>query len=170
MRKIFLILFLIVFSLGTFYFLWLYPKYTVPILIYHAVDYQEGSFFVSPENFSKQMEYIKQRGYKVITLDELVKNIQNKKNFKRNEVVITFDDGYQDSFKYAYPVLVKFNFPATVFLITDYLGKENRFLNWDEVRIMSKNNISFGGHTKNHFYLGIVENNKVAQEQIAGSK
>jgi len=170
MKKILLVLFLIVLSLGVFYLFWLSPKYTVPILTYHAIGYGEGSFFVTPENFSKQMEYIKKNGYEVITLDELVKGIQSNKHFKKNKVVITFDDGYQDNFKYAYPILTEFHYPATIFLITDYMGKEKGFLGWDEIRIMSKNNISFGGHTKNHFYLGIVENNTVAQEQIAGSK
>lgn len=170
MKKIFLLLFAVIVLLGVFYFFWLTPKYTVPILTYHAIGNEKGNLFVTFESFSKQMEYIKRNGYEVITLDELVKNIQSKKRFKRNEVVITFDDGYQDNYKYAYPVLKKFSFPATIFLITDSIGNGKSFLNWDEVRIMSKNGISFGGHTKIHFYLGIVKDYKIAQEQIVGSK
>lgn len=170
MRKFFLILFSVIILLGAFYFFWIAPEYTVPILTYHMIGYEQGSLSVAPENFSKQMEYIKENGYAVITLDELVKGIQSKKRFKRNEVVITLDDGYQDNFKYAYPVLKKFSFPAIIFLVTDYIGNKKGFLNWDEVRIMSKNNISFGGHTKTHFYLGDVLDDKVAWEQIAGPK
>jgi len=170
MRKIFLSLFAVIILLGAFYFFWLTPKYTVPILTYHSIDYKKGSFFVSPENFARQMEYIKKNCYEVITLDELASSIKSKKRLKRNKVVITFDDGFKDNFKYAYPVLKKFGFSATIFLITDSIGNKENFLNWDEVRIMSEYNISFGGHTKTHFYLGDVKDDKVAWEQIAGSK
>jgi len=170
MKKFFLIIFLSVILLGFFYLFWLIPKYAMPILTYHSIAYEKNNHFVSPENFVKQMEYIKKNGYEVITLDELVKTIQSKKHLKRNKVVITFDDGYQNNFKYAYPVLKKFGFPATIFLVTDYIGKEKGFLNWDEVKIMAKDNIFFGGHTKTHFYLGSIEDDKIVWEQVAGSK
>lgn len=170
MKKFFLILFSLIFLLGAFYFFWLTPKYTVPILTYHSINYGKGSHFVTPENFVRQMEYIKKNGYTVITLDELVRGIKNKERFKRNRVVITFDDGYKDNFEYAYPVLKKFGFPAAIFLISGYIGNNVRFMNWDQVRIMSKNNISFGGHTKSHFYLGIEGDDEVVHEEIFGCK
>jgi peptidoglycan/xylan/chitin deacetylase (PgdA/CDA1 family) len=174
MKKINSIFISVIILCGAFYFVWLAPRYTTPILMYHCVDYKDGTFFVSPENFAKQMEYIKKNGYEVITLDELVKSIKAKKPLKRNKVVITFDDGYQDNFKYAYPVLKKLGFPATIFLITDFVGKsfnsKMQFLDWDEIILMSKNQISFGGHTKTHFYLGTIIDEKTAFEEIAGSK
>ena len=147
----------------------------MPILMYHNIGYEEGGFFVSPENFAKQMEYIKKNSYEVITLDGLTRSIKDKKHLKRNKVVITFDDGYKDNFQYAYPILKGFGYSATVFLVTDLIGREftgkgKEFMNWDEVMAMSKDKISFGGHTKNHFYLGDVKNEVVAFEQIAGSK
>ena len=170
MRKRPLVLFLVIILLGVFYFLWLAPRYTTPILMYHNIGYEDGSFFVTPENFTKQIEYIKKNGYKVITLDELVRSIKDKRRLKRNKVVITMDDGYKDNFKYAYPVLKEFGFPATIFLVTDLIGNKKNFLSWDEVRVMSKDSISFGGHTKTHFYLGSVKDKKVALEEVAGSK
>lgn len=170
MKKKVLALLLVIFLPAAFYFFWFSPRYTVPILMYHSINYGEGNHFVSPENFAKQMEYIKKNGYEVITLDELAGSIKNKRRFKKNKVVITFDDGYQDNFKYAYPVLKEFGFPATIFLVSDFMGGEKRFLNWDEIRIMSKDNISFGAHTRSHFYLGSFKDETVAIEEIAGSK
>jgi len=170
MKRKVIVLLLAVILPAAFYFFWLSPRYTVPILMYHSINYKEGSHFVSPENFANQMEYIKKKGYEVITLDELVRSIKSKQKIRKNKVVITFDDGYQDNFKYAYPVLRKLGFPATIFLISDFVGREKRFLNWDEVRMMSKNNISFGAHTKSHFYLGSFMDEGAAREEIAGPR
>ncbi|MDD5476707.1 MAG: polysaccharide deacetylase family protein [Candidatus Omnitrophica bacterium] len=165
--KVIIILF--IFSSG-FYFLWLYPRFTVPVLTYHSFDYAKGLLFVSPENFERQMHYLKDKGFKVIPLDELVEGIKNKKKFAHNTVVITIDDGYENNFTYAYPVLKKYGFPAIIFLITNDIGIHENFLNWDEVKEMSKNNISFGGHTKNHIYLPSVKKEDVLWDEIAGCK
>jgi len=170
MKKRFIGLLLIVIFVCISSFFWFAPRHTVPILMYHSVDNKAGTFFVSPENFAKQMEYIKKNGYEVITLDELVGSIRNKEHLKRNKVVITFDDGYKDNFEHAYPVLKKYGFPATIFLITDFIDKKPAFLNWSEVKIMSKDKISFGGHTKTHFYLGLMLDEKNALDELAGSK
>ena len=170
MKKINISLFVVIILLVVFYFFWLSPRYTTPILMYHSISYGKGTFFVTPENLAKQMEYIKRNGYEVITLDELVSSIKDKRRLKRNKVVITIDDGYEDNFIYGYPVFKKFGFPATIFIATDFIGNKKGFLNWDEVRTMSGNNISFGGHTKTHFYLGDLKDDKIAWDEIAGSK
>lgn len=169
-RKILLALFLAGSLLAVFYFLWLSPRYSVPILMYHNINYAKGGSFVSPENFARQMEYIKKNNYEVITLDKLVESIKNKKRLKKNKVVITFDDGYKDNFEYAYPVLKKFGFPAVIFLITDWIGANKDILTWEKIIAMSKNGVSFGAHTKTHSYLGDIIDKKTAAEEIAGSK
>ena len=161
---------------GGLYYFWLVPKYTVPILMYHSIGYKDGdSFFVSPENFSRQLDYISRKGYEVISLDELVSIIKDNKSFKRNKVVITFDDGYKDNFTHAYPVLKRYGFPATIFLVTDLIGKkssatEKEFVSWDDVIVMSHDGISLGGHTKTHVDLGLMTDERLAFEEIAGSK
>jgi len=172
-RKWLLIIALVFLAIACFFLI--SSGYTVPILMYHSIGYREGSFFVTPENFNRQMEYIKKKGYEVITLDRLVRSIRDKEPLKRNKVVITFDDGYRDNFKYAYPVLKKFNFSATVFLVTDFMGRYfegsgNEFMKWDEVSAMSKGGISFGGHTKTHLDLGLIKDEARAFAEIAGSK
>lgn len=176
LRAALVIVLILVLFLGGFYFSWLVPRYTVPILMYHSIGYKDGdSFFVTPENFRRQMEYIKKRGYEVISLDELANLISSSKPFRKNKVVITFDDGYKDNFLYAYPVLKEMNFPATIFIVTDFIGKKyddsgKEFISWEEVAVMSNNGISFGGHTKSHVELGVVTDEVFAFEEISGSK
>ena len=168
--KVMIALIIFVTSAIAYYFVWMYPRYTVPILTYHSFDYGKGALSVTPENFERQMRYLKVKGYNVIPLDELVTGIKNKKKFAHNTVVITIDDGYENNFSYAYPILKKYGLPATIFLITNNIGIHAGFLNWDEVKEMSKNNISFGGHTKNHIYLPSVTKEDALWHEIAGCK
>ena len=159
-------------------FFWVSPRYAVPILTYHYFGYESTTeykrsplLFVTPENFAKQMRYLKENSYQVIPLDTLVEGLKNKRRFPRNTVVITIDDGHKSIFTYAYPVLKKYGFPVTVFIVSDYMGMKKDYLSWDQVQEMSKNNISFGGHTRNHVYLLSIKNSRDALwDEIAGSK
>jgi peptidoglycan/xylan/chitin deacetylase (PgdA/CDA1 family) len=157
-------------ALSAFYYFWLSPKYVVPILMYHRFGYEGGSLFVTPENFEKQMAYLKNNGYQVISLDELVEGIKNNRKFNHKTVVITIDDGYEDNFTYAYPLLKQYEFPATIFIIANFISKEKDFMNWDEVKIMSQNNISFGAHAKSHIYLPSIKDKDTLWDEIAGAK
>ena len=153
-----------------FYFYWLSPRYVVPILMYHHFGYEENNLYVTPENFSRQMAYLKNKGYEVISLDELVKGIKDNRKFKHKTVVITIDDGYKNNYTYGYLTLKKYGFPATIFIITNLIDKRQDFLSWDEIKVMSRNNISFGGHTKNHAYLPSIEKEEVLWQETAGCK
>lgn len=169
-KKIFIIVISVCIALVCFYSFWMYPRYSVPILFYHHLGYSDDLLTVTPENFEEQMKYIKDKGYNVIPLDELVEGTKAGRKFKHNTVVITADDGYKDNYIYAYPILKKYGYPATIFLATNLVGSDNSFLNWDEIKEMAKNNISFGGHTKNHVYLPSVEKEDILWDEIAGCK
>ena len=169
-KRIFVLLTSSAVVLTSFYLFWLSPRYTVPILFYHSFGYSGDLLTVTPENFEKQMRYIKEKGYHVISLDELAEGIRTGRKFAHTTVVITSDDGYKNNYTYAYPVLKKYGYPATIFLIANLIGNNDNFLNWDEVREMAKNKISFGGHTKNHVYLPSIGNDDILRDEIAGCK
>ena len=170
LKRVLIISLSIAILLSAFYFFWLSPKYVVPILMYHRFGYDGGSLFVTPENFARQMNYLKNNGYEVISLDELVCGIKNDKKFKHKTVVITIDDGYKDNYTYAYPILKKYGLPATIFIMADFIGKDKDFMTWDEVKIMSQNNISFGGHTKSGVYVPSIKDKKLLHDETAGCK
>ena len=102
--------------------------------------------------------------------------MRTKRKFPHNTVVITIDDGYQNNYTVAYPILRKYGFPATIFIITNVMDTKRSFffrdgfLSWDEVKEMSRNGIVFGAHTKNHVYLPAIEDEQVLWDEIAGSK
>ncbi len=156
--------------LSVFFFLYISPKRTVPILMYHAVrDERNDTLSVSPENFSRQMAFLRKSGYSVISLGTLVEEIKKGNTFISKTVVITFDDGYEDNYVNAFPVLAKYNMPAIIFLITGYIDGQG-YLNRDQILLMSKNNVEFGGHTRNDIYLPSEKNLLCLWDEIAGSK
>ena len=138
--------------------------------MYHRFGYGKGSLFVTPENFARQMAYIKNKGYKVFSLSELAEGIKQNRDFAHNSVVITIDDGFRDNYTQAYPVLKEYGFPATIFLISNFIGNNQDFLTWNQVITMSADNISFGGHTKNNVYLPSIKERQVLIEETAGCK
>ena len=170
-KKISMIVVVIAVTLTAFYIFWLSPRYTVPILMYHRFGYEEGTLFVTPENFSRQMEYLKKHAYSVISLDELARRIKTGAKIGHNTVVITIDDGYGDNYVYGYPVLRRYKFPATIFIASNLVGHNKEFLDWGQVKEMLSANISFGGHTRNHAYLpSISSDNELLWDEVAGAK
>ena len=170
--KFYLLVF-VCFLFGAFlgFSFWLSDKYVVPIVMYHHVDIKEHKDLntVSPASFEHQMDFIKKNGYHVISLDALVEAIKENKPMPHKSVVITFDDGYDDNYSYAYPILKQRQFPATIFLISDFIGKEG-YLDWSQIKEMLKNGVSFGSHTRHHAYLPGVKNIGMLMDEIEQSK
>ena len=170
-KKYFLVLLavLIIGSIG--FSFWLRDRYVVPILMYHHVGIPSGKWrlnTVSEKSFEYQMDFMKRHGFQVISFDDLVEGMKEGQLFARNTVVLQFDDGYEDNYKYAFPILKKYGFPAMVFLVSDKVGTPG-FLTWDQVKEMEKYNFLAGAHTRHHVYLPRVSLAQ-AQDEIAGSK
>lgn len=148
------------------------PFYRVPILNYHSVNIEGkrgDTPKISPQVFEQQMNFIYRKGYKVISMEEYINSLKSRKKIK-NAVVITFDDGYDDNYIYAFPVLKKYGFPTTIFLIVKHIGKSEGFLNYQQVREMEENGFSFGSHTINHIYLPAIKDAGELRKEIFGSK
>ncbi|MEH7177715.1 polysaccharide deacetylase family protein [Neobacillus vireti] len=142
----------------------------VPILIYHSIDEYNGvgskELYVTPENFEKQMTYLKNQGYTLLTFERW-KDISKIKK----PIFITFDDGYKNNQK-AFEILQKltdhhFKPTATFFVISDFVGRRNR-LSQSELRDMAATGvISVQSHTATHPDLTKVEN---LQYELKSSK
>src|SRR5581483_5193251 len=92
------------------------------ILMYHSVGSDSAFFTVHPDEFRRQMLAIKESGYPVRRLTDVVNDLRTGKEIEPC-IVITFDDGYVNNITEALPILREFGFPATIFVATGLVGK-----------------------------------------------
>ena len=98
----------------------------IPILLYHHLDpdKEESATVLHPDTFRRHMQLLYDNGYHPVTFQELIGFVERGEPLPERPVVITFDDGYQSNYDYAFPVLQEYGFPATIFLIGSSIGHE----------------------------------------------
>ena len=150
------------------------PDNKLTILTYHEIaeksDALEPAFAVSPTNFVRQMDWLKNNGYHFVSMDDVLADRSGKKPLPEKAVLLTFDDGYRSMYANAFPVLKMFKAPAVVALIGNWLdtngtvrfeGKpvpRNVMLMWDDVRAMTQSGlVEIANHTYN-MHEGILAN------------
>jgi len=136
------------------------------VLTYHkiapGIDFGLGC--VSPQQFQAQLSALQTSGYKLVTLSQL----RSEYRADPMAVAITFDDGYENIWQYAHPLLASAGVPATVFIITDYIGKLNswdispgfrfRHLNHQQIRDLIGSGWEIASHGLDHCSLrGLAE-------------
>jgi len=145
------------------------------ILMYHSVGYNNEFFTVRPEDFEKQTGYLKEKNFKIISLTELGGLLERNEKVNKKTVVITFDDGYEDNFLIAYPILKKNGFTATIFAVSSLIGKTIKAGRGTEMKMLSEQQIKelahsglikFGSHANNHQKLAKLEKKEIEKELI----
>lgn len=118
------------------------------VIMYHLIDDDaptEGEYlYVRPSEFDFQLSCIGKMGVETVFAEEI-----NEPSAKRR-VAITLDDGYKDNYTEMFPILKKYGMKATIFIISDYIGKDG-YLNEEEIKEMSESGlVSFQSHTCSH--------------------
>jgi peptidoglycan/xylan/chitin deacetylase (PgdA/CDA1 family) len=142
----------------------------VPVFMYHEVNrenifpelgkYINKKYLIDNYCFEEQLNYMNCHHYKAVTISELFKI----ENIDRT-VVVTFDDGYVGNYLYAFKTLKKFNFKATFFVTTDWIGLPN-MLSWEALKEMSEFGMEIGSHTCSHLLLGEEPENRIREELL----
>jgi peptidoglycan/xylan/chitin deacetylase (PgdA/CDA1 family) len=128
----------------------------------------------SPRLFAQHMKLLHEGGYRAVSFDQALQTLINPESSLK-PVVITFDDGYADFYRTAFPILMEHSFTATVFVITgrmklprtSFQGTE--CLNLSEIRELHSHGISIGSHTVTHPELKLLPPAEVENE-LAASK
>lgn len=151
----------------------------LPILRYRSISSnispQHEEYCVHPDIFNAQIEYMESEGYRSIFLDEWLIAIRSGQPLEGKCVAITFDDGYLDFFDVAYPVLNNHQFTATMFLVSDRIGKTNdwdnlgdiaQLLSWKHIKEIQRGGVAvqFGSNSATHNNLVNIESGEPSLE------
>jgi peptidoglycan/xylan/chitin deacetylase (PgdA/CDA1 family) len=155
------------------------------ILAYHSVSpHRSDGLAVKASEFEKQMVWLKSHGYRSVTLGQYATGA-----FKKGQriVIITFDDGYADNYTEAFPILRRYGFVGTIFLVADYVNTDQIFpwdekkvqapenrrfyrpLTWEEIQVMADIGMEFGSHTCTHPELATLPL-EVCREEVVRSR
>ena len=132
------------------------------ILTYHSLDCSGSVVSVTPGDFSKQMAFLSERSLKGMSLAKAITFREQRGAWPDGGVVLTFDDGFANFYESAMPVLARYGFTATVFIISGYMGGQNDWgprpkglgvlpiLSWSQAAELARSGIEIGSHTQTH--------------------
>lgn len=154
-----------------------FPSRGVVVLMYHSVSENGKLFTVTPADFTRHMEHLSKHHFRVVGLGEALASVRQRRISKKT-VVITFDDGYQDNYLNAFPVLKKYRLPATIFVSTAFIGSGTTqqgvatdILSQEQIQEMSKSGlIAFGSHAHHHVKLAQLPLEKIKDELAISKK
>ncbi len=134
----------------------------VPILAYHKVSNKPewGITSVRIRQFESQVRYLSQQNYHALSLESYITG-NYKSNRQQPRIIITFDDADESVYHHAFPILKAHGFTATLFVIADFVGKNNswdanlggrssRHLEWEQIKTLAHEGWEIGSHTATH--------------------
>ena len=144
-------------------------KPRLSILMYHQVgEFNEITRlkvnYCNVTRFEQQMSFLSRWGYSVISQGQAIRGLMGIEDIPPHSVVITFDDGYENFYQYAYPILQKYEFPAIVYVVAEELGGMSdwlaeghmpsaRLMSLDQIRSIQEGGIEIGSHAAHHTRL-----------------
>jgi peptidoglycan/xylan/chitin deacetylase (PgdA/CDA1 family)/GT2 family glycosyltransferase len=162
---------------------WRRMMYRTPILMYHAFgspDERPSRFIIPAQRFARQMAWLKHRHYQVLSLSEFLSYQYEHRLPPERSVVITIDDGYTDVHRLAHPILKRYHFPATLFVISDQVGTTNQWdqlgelagrplSDWPDLKQLACAGVEIGAHSRTHPHLKTLSTEQ-AWVEISGSR
>ncbi len=126
----------------------------VSVLGYHRFeDPARDSLAISTDEFRAQMQAIKDAEIPVISMADFLAWRRGEKSIPERAIVITIDDGYDDTYTLAWPILKEFGYPFTFYVYIDYIDVGGRSITWDELTTMKDAGVDIASHTVSHSNL-----------------
>jgi len=126
----------------------------VPILLYHHISsvIHYSRYNVDPAVFEEQIKWLSDNGYVTISISDLATLILDGGQIPLHPVIISFDDGDMDVYQNAFPILKKYGFTATFYVVENYIGGKD-MVTLNELTDLIQNGWEIGSHSKNHIAL-----------------
>lgn len=148
------------------------------ILQYHQIadvsaQLDPKGLAVPPRMFEQQMEYLYRARFRCLTLQDVISSRLSGKRLPPRTFAITFDDGFKDLHDVVWPILDRFGFTATIFLVVGRVSMTNAWqgeeshaplLSWSEVAQMARAGFTFGSHTITHPWLTTLDDESARRE------
>lgn len=133
----------------------------VPILMYHYIsnpppgaDRYRLDLSVRPPMFEAHLQYLRHAGYETVSLSDLILHLTQGHPLPPRPIVLTFDDGYRDAYEEAFPMLLRYGFRGTFFVLTGRADAgDPRYLSWEQIREMSAAGMDIQLHGREHIPL-----------------
>jgi len=127
----------------------------VPILLYHHIDNSpsDNNYYISPYEFEKQMYILHEWGYTTISVEMLVTAIKQGVMLPPRPIILTFDDGTKSTFTNALPIMQKYNFTGTSYIVYNYVGVDNNYMDVEQIRALAAAGWEIGSHSISHVDL-----------------
>ncbi|MEG0872361.1 MAG: polysaccharide deacetylase family protein [Clostridia bacterium] len=141
----------------------------IPVLIYHAFQStlppdDKYKLFVTSEKFEEQIKALVDDGYTFIAFEDLIKYNNEQLGLPEKVVLITMDDGWEGEYRDAYPILLKYNLKATIFIVNDLMGTPG-YMNWDQAKEMYNGGlVKIHTHGKKHIEYSQVAKSTLVQD------
>jgi peptidoglycan/xylan/chitin deacetylase (PgdA/CDA1 family) len=131
----------------------------IPIFIYHAIRPTKPTdtpfvlnYVCTPETLETELKWLKTNNYESISFDDLVAHFKQGKVLPQNPVILSFDDSWEDQYIYGVPLLEKYSFKGTFFIIVGSVGTKHQ-MTWEEIRMLDTMGMEIGCHTYSHPFL-----------------
>lgn len=146
----------------------------VPILMYHYVRQVDRSadplgytLSVTPDQFAAQLDWLAREGYVTMRMEAVAQCLSSAAGCPSRAIALTFDDGYADALTAALPLLQRYGFVATFYVVNNFVGQPG-YMNWDELRALRDAGMEIGAHSMTHSDLTLM-NPDAAFMEIAES-
>ncbi|ACC98799.1 Polysaccharide deacetylase [Elusimicrobium minutum Pei191] len=156
------------------YLLWWIPRPKLVALMYHHIgpvtNEEEKDFFIEAKTFEQHLSLIREKGFNFVSIEDIETHQATKSYLPYKPVVITLDDGWEDNYTYAFPILKKLGVKANIFLSVSQIGTPG-MLNWEQVKEMNESGlVSFGSHGLTHKRLRSLTSENVSYEMQNSKK
>jgi peptidoglycan/xylan/chitin deacetylase (PgdA/CDA1 family) len=159
----------------------------VVVLMYHRVnDFRNDELSVKPDQFRRQVRWLHDMGFKNMLIRDLESLVERNEPLPENRnVIFSFDDGYEDNFTTAFPILKEFGYTGMFYLTADIIGTEkmfeldkkesgqvehNRIMNWEQATKLLSEGMEIGSHTSSHAILTTIPDDQARQELVGSKK